>query len=102
MDSMEVKDINGNVLTVGMAVRYTGTGTTGEISAIKVEDGEGWARLEDSDLWYNTDYLEVVDKSELRRAVRKEGPGDTIDRIRKMKEDFADVDMGSEVCDGGG
>ena len=47
---MEVKDINGNVLTVGMAVRYTGTGTTGEISAIKVEDGEGWVRLEDSDL----------------------------------------------------
>ncbi|MDI6702237.1 DUF2098 domain-containing protein [Methanothermobacter wolfeii] len=100
---MEVKDAGGRVLTVGMTVRYTGTGTTGEISAIKVEDDKGWARLEDSDLWYSTDYLEVVDKSELKkRAGKRRGPEETLEKVRKMKEDLEDIDMGSEVCDGGG
>ena len=99
---MEVKDVNGNVLTVGMAVRYTGTGTTGEISAIKVEDGDGWVRFEDSDLWYNANYLEVIDRSQLKRGSGKGRKTDTVERLKRMKEDFEDIDMGSEVCDGGG
>lgn len=99
---MEVKDVNGNVLTVGMAVRYTGTGTTGEISAIKVEDGDGWVRLEDSDLWYNSNYLELIDRSQLKRGSGKGRKADTVEKLKRMKEDFEDIDMGSEVCDGGG
>ncbi len=113
---MEIIDGRGKMITVGSVVRYSGTGTTGEVSGLKVEDGQGWARLADSDLWYNTEYLEVVDKSLLerkkaeevveraqpKRKERKEKIDKSLEKLKKMREELEEADMGSELCDGGG
>jgi len=101
---LEIVDGRGKTITVGSVVRYTGTGTTGEVSGLKVEDNQGWARLVDSDLWYSTEYLEVVDKAEFERKEyeKRERIEKHLKKLKKMREDLEEVDMGSEVCDGGG
>lgn len=101
---MEIVDGRGKMITVGSIVRYNGTGTTGEVSGLKIEDDQGWARLADSDLWYNTEYLEVIDKAEIERreSEKSERLDKSLKKLKKMREDLEEVDMGSELCDGGG
>jgi len=101
---LEIVDGRGKMITVGSIVRYGGTGTTGEVSGLKVENDQGWARLADSDLWYNTEYLEVIDKAEIERreSEKSERLDKSLKKLKKMREDLEEVDMGSELCDGGG
>ncbi len=100
---MEVKDLRGKPVTVGSQVRYSRTGTSGEVSAVKVADKQGWVKMNDSDLWYNTEYVEVFDKSESQRTRKtKDEAEDAIDKAKKLRKDLQDVDMSAELCDGGG
>lgn len=100
---MEVVDKKGKTITIGSIVRYTGTGTTGEVSAIKVENNVGWVKLDKNDLWYNSKYLEVIGKEEYKEK-RKVKPEikEQIKKLKKMREELEEVDVSSEVCDGGG
>ncbi|MGC9516772.1 MAG: DUF2098 domain-containing protein [Methanomicrobiales archaeon] len=96
---MAVTDVRGKNISVGSYVRYSGTGTIGQVSELKSEEEESWAKM-GNDLWYNSDYLEVVDKVEKKTKKSKEE--DIKAKIDKMKENFEDIDMSSELCDGGG
>lgn len=98
---MEVMDVRGKAVTVGSTVRYTRTGTSGEVSAVKVEDNQVWVKMNDSDLWYNTEYLEVFDKSE-SETIRKTKAEDALSKAEKIRKHLSEVDMSSELCDGGG
>ena len=96
---MEVTDARGKLISKGSYVVYSGTGTIGEVSDVKVEENESWAKME-NDLWYNSEFLEVVDK--LNKIKNKKSKGDIKSKIDKMKQNLEDVDMSSELCDGGG
>jgi hypothetical protein len=56
---MQIIDGRGKQVNVGLTVRYGGTGTTGEVSAVKVEEDEGWVQIDHSEMWYNSESLEV-------------------------------------------
>lgn len=109
---MEVKDVRGMPIHKGVHVRYTGTGSAGEALDFKSDDEGKWVLLDTTELWYNTDFLEVIDENEYEkiknkttlkgRMEQKELEGkEKIDKI-KSKGKLEDVDMSNELCDGGG
>ncbi|GAB4317735.1 MAG: DUF2098 domain-containing protein [Methanobacteriaceae archaeon] len=95
---MEVTDARGRPISKGTYVIYSGTGTIGEVLDVKVKQDETWAKME-NDLWYNSEYLEVVDKINKKTKKSQE---DIKSKLDKMKHKLEDVDMSSELCDGGG
>ena len=100
---MEVMDLRGKPVTVGSKVRYSRTGTSGEVSAVKVEDNQGWVKMNDSDLWYNNEYVEVFDKLETKRKPKTTDEAeDALKKAEKIRKSIEEVDMSSELCDGGG
>lgn len=102
---MEITDARGKSLTIGSMVRYSGTGTLGEVSAIKVEDEEGWIKMDDSEIWYNSEALELLDESRTNKSEAKkidESTAASLEKSKKMKKQLEEISMGSELCDGGG
>ena len=84
-------------------VRYKGTGTIGTVNVLKVEDdGETWAYLDSTGLYYRLDTLELIDKA----PERKDLEGMTIEQIQerfKQTQDMMDaVKMQDENLETGG
>ncbi len=105
---MEVADARGKNILKGSHVRYTGTGSAGEVLDIKTDTEGTWAKIDTTDLWYNSEFLELINLHEYERI---KGRGkQTKDRTKKdnvkkavsLKKKLEDVDMSSELCDGGG
>ncbi|HOI71357.1 MAG TPA: DUF2098 domain-containing protein [Methanobacterium sp.] len=108
----------GKSIIKGSHVRYTGTGSAGEVLDIKSDDEGTWAKIDTTDLWYNSEFLEPINPREyerlkLRNQRRKEvSAKDDEQETTKSKDDIAkavnskkkleDVDMSNELCDGGG
>ena len=94
---MEACDLRGKTISVGSYARYSGTGTTGQVSDIKEENNNKWAKFNDSDLWYSLDTIELINKEDIKNFNNKDK--DT-DKVKKLKEDaendavsnFSDVD----------
>jgi len=72
-------------------VRYKGTGTIGIVKVLKVEDdGETWAYLDSTGLYYRLDTLELIEKA----PERKDLEGMTIEQIQerfKQTQDMMDA-----------
>ncbi|NOQ32793.1 MAG: DUF2098 domain-containing protein [Methanosarcinales archaeon] len=51
--------MNGDI-SIGSTVRYTGTGSVGEVKRLEERDHELWVRLDSTGLWYATAALEVL------------------------------------------
>lgn len=99
---MEVSDSCGKPIIKGSYVLYSGTGTIGKVADIKVQDDGTWAKMEDTDLWYKSEYLQAIEKIE-KKELKKESREDIKEKLknrRKLVDE--DVDMSSELCDGGG
>jgi hypothetical protein len=61
-------------------VRYKGTGTIGMVKVLKVEDdGQKWAFLDSTGLYYRLDMLELIEKP----PDRKELEGMTLEQIQE-------------------
>ena len=102
-------------LSIGVHVRYSGTGSAGEILALRSDDEGIWAKVDTTQLWYNSRYLELLDEGEYRKIEDRKSKrktkkldeeGDereiTKKKIDSMKEDLEGVDISTEMCDGGG
>jgi hypothetical protein len=64
----------------GSLVRYKGTGTIGIIKVLKVEDdGQTWAYLDSTGLYYRLDTLEAIEKAPERSDLE----GMTIEQIQE-------------------
>lgn len=106
---MEVADATGKTILKGSHVRYTGTGSAGEVLEIKTDDDGTWAKVDNTDLWYNSEFLELMDEQEyqqnkrrtkqLKERVDKEAQ---VEKAVKLKKGLEDIDMSNELCDGGG
>jgi hypothetical protein len=115
---MEVADARGKNILKGSHVRYTGTGSAGEVLDIKSDDEGTWAKIDTTDLWYNSEFLELINQREyqrikLRGKRLKESAGteaeqetstskEDVAKAVKLKKKLEDVDMSNELCDGGG
>lgn len=98
---MEVLDSCGKSIIPGLYVIYGGTGTIGKVSDIKTVDEDTWAKIDTTDLWYKSNTLQLVDKVD--KILKKASKEDLNGKVKKMKKLVdEDVDMSSELCDGGG
>lgn len=99
---MEVSDSCGKPIIKGSYVIYNGTGTIGKVVDIKTENEATWAKLEDTDLWYKSNYLQAIEKIE-KNGLKKESREDLKEKLKNRKKLVGeDVDMSTELCDGGG
>jgi hypothetical protein len=101
---MQINDGRGKQVNVGLTVRYGGTGTTGEVSAVKLDGDEGWVQIDHSEIWYNSESLEVMSKNNIKskkNSSKEFNPAQTVEKS-KNKSDLSDVSMGTGTCDGGG
>lgn len=112
---MEI-DFRGNNIVKGAHVRYTGTGTAGEVLDVREDQKVKWAQMDSTKLWYNVRFLEVMAPEEYQKVKRRETlrekvstdettEKDEITRktVENLKKKFGeDVDMSNELCDGGG
>lgn len=60
-DNIIFLDCKGNTLHIGSPVRYTGTGTTGFITELVIEDCEMWARMDSTGLNYHASTLVLIE-----------------------------------------
>lgn len=54
--------MDAEVISVGMLVRYPRTGTSGKVEQISEIDGELFAEVDSTDLFYRVDQLIAVDE----------------------------------------
>lgn len=100
---MESLDSCGTPIEKGSYVLYTKTGTTGKVTDIKTENDESWAKIDSTNLWYNSQFIRAMDKAEEGKIEGKRRKEDAAEKVKKMKKGaLEDVDMSSELCDGGG
>ncbi len=112
---MEVADARGKNILKGSHVRYTGTGSAGEVLDVRSDEEGTWAKIDTTDLWYNSEFLELINQREYERiklrgrqfkeTAEKEETTKAKTDVEKavtLKKKLEDVDMSNELCDGGG
>ncbi len=102
---MVVLDAREREINIDYYVRYLNTGTVGQVIELKIEDGEvGWVRIDKTGLWYLANLVEVLDRKDLKIAKKSEEDDNEIDidAIKNSSMDLEDVQLDSNVAEGGG
>ncbi|MGL6299078.1 MAG: DUF2098 domain-containing protein [Methanobacteriaceae archaeon] len=102
---MESLDARGKAIEIGLAVRYTGTGTSGIVKDIQKKDGKFWITLEDKDLLYLADTLEIVNNVVDDEKVHKDNNKDALDEVKdieNVRDNLENFAMETNVGEGGG
>ncbi|AUB56603.1 MULTISPECIES: DUF2098 domain-containing protein [Methanobacterium] len=112
---MEAANKRNKEIFIGSHVRYSGTGSAGEVLGLKSDEDGIWVKVDTTQLWYNSRYLELMDEKEYNRLKKRESKRktkvssektdekeSTKKKVDKLKQNLEDIDMSSELCDGGG
>ena len=87
-------------ISEGSIVRYAGTGTVGIVKVLKTEeDGERWALLDSTGLYYHLSTLQPIDKMPERRGI---GGRTMEERMKAEEERMRSVKMEDESVESGG
>lgn len=101
-DIMSACDIRGQNIEVGAHIRYSGTGTVSKVSDIKEDEGKFWVKLEETELWYSPDSLEVITEKDLIDVDSFDDKRDMVDKLRESQADLSDSLNDIQGCEGGG
>lgn len=100
---MVVVDARDKPINIGFQVRYVNTGSIGEVIELKIEDDVGWARLDKTGLWYVSTLLEVLDDKDFKDNGKfGENKEVDIDSIKDKALDLENIELDSNVAEGGG
>ncbi len=110
---MEAATREDKELLIGVHVRYSGTGSAGEVLALRSDDEGIWAKVDTTQLWYKAatesdekEYKKIKDRESKKKSNKFNEDADEKEVIKKkidsVKKDLDGVDMSSELCDGGG
>lgn len=100
---MVVVDARDKPINIGYYVRYVNTGTIGEVTELKLVDDVGWVRLDKTGLWYVSNLLEVLDEKDLKeKRTYGENKEIDIDTIKDNTLDLENIELDSNVAEGGG
>lgn len=112
---MEALNKQNKEIFIGSHVRYSGTGSSGEVLGLRSDDDGVWAKIDTTELWYNSRYLELLNEDEynrlkkrksLRKSTKSSEETDdkeaTKKKVESIKKNLEDIDMSNELCDGGG
>ena len=96
---------NGDGVTVGVTVRYAGTGSVGKVKRIQERDHELWARVDGTGLWYKASALEVLGEESEQKEWDKKLTLEELKRVEERKMDsISNVQqiLEMELCETGG
>lgn len=94
-------DAVGQVIEVGSYITYPKTGTIGKAQDLKVENDSSWVKIDKTELWYDCNIVEVIDKTKIKNKKDNTRKDINIDDIKKSN-DLGDVELSSGACEGGG
>ena len=84
-DPIPAQDLNGTPITIGSYVLYLNTGTAGQVTELKQEEGTIWALVDTTGLYYNIQVLVVTDANAVKvRKERGTGELDKDDLVRQQ------------------
>jgi hypothetical protein len=87
----------------GSIVRYGGTGTVGIVKVLKTEeDGEEWALLDSTGLYYHLSTLQPIEKLPERREIGARSMEEMEERMKAEEERMRSVKMEDESVESGG
>ncbi|MGC9514566.1 DUF2098 domain-containing protein [Methanocrinis sp.] len=86
----------------GSIVRYGGTGTVGIVKVLKTEDGEEWALLDSTGLYYHLSTLQPIEKMPERREIGARTLEELEERMKAEEERMRSVKMEDESVESGG
>jgi len=90
-------------ISEGSIVRYSGTGTVGTVRVLKTEeDGERWALLDSTGLYYHLSTLQPIDKLPERREIGARTMEEMKERMKAEEERMRSVKMEDESVESGG
>jgi len=99
---MDIKDARGKTIEIGFYIRYTGTGTIGKVVDLKTdENGISWAKIEETNLWYSEDVIEIVDRENIKNNDLKDKKFN-VDKFKEKDHDFEETSLTSGGAEGGG
>ena len=102
---MNVFDAREIPIEVGSFVRYSRTGTISEVIAIEEIDNKNWIKLAKTELLYSPEFLEVLDEKDFDSDAvdfkDREVEVDVED-IKDFRDDFENMELSSNVAEGGG
>jgi len=114
-EDVEAVNQKNKEILVGSHVRYSGTGSAGEVLSVRSDEDGVWAKMDTTELWYNSRYLELLNEEEYTRFKRRESRQNTTKssdetddkeatkkKLENIKKNLEDIDMSNELCDGGG
>ena len=101
---MEIRDAIGKTIEIGSYIRYTGTGTVGKVTDFRIDkdDDSKWVKLENPNLWYSSDLVEVIDEKDVKTKGSHIKREDDIDSLKDVGNDLGDASLTSGGAEGGG
>ena len=95
-------DARDKEITLDSYVRYVDTGTIGKVLDMKTTDGTDWVKLDKTNLWYRAKLVELLDDKDLKEKSDKSGKELDIEELKEKATRFEDMQMDSNVAEGGG
>jgi hypothetical protein len=93
----EIAEISENSL-----VRYKGTGSFGRVIVLKEDDGERWALLDSTGLYYKVETLEPIDRIPERRELEGFTLEEIAERMKAHQEMMDKARMQDDNLETGG
>lgn len=99
-DAIQAYDINGKLITIGSYVLYLNTGSAGQVTELKQEEGTIWALMDTTGLYYNVEALVTTDATAVKK--RKEHEAGEVNKAELDRQQTPEriVDVG-QVTGGG-
>ncbi|KZX13570.1 DUF2098 domain-containing protein [Methanobrevibacter oralis] len=97
-----VLDAREKEITMESHVRYVDTGTIGKVVDVKTEDGIDWVKIGKTDLWYRSSLLELLDEKDLKTKHDSNDDEMDIEALKEKALDLENVELDSNVAEGGG
>lgn len=95
-------DARDKEIALDSYVRYVDTGTIGKVLDIKTTDGVDWVKIDKTNLWYRAKLVELLEDKDLKEKSHDKGNELDIEEIKEKASRFENMQMDSNVAEGGG
>lgn len=96
---LDARDVE---ITLDSHVRYVDTGTVGKVLDMKTTDGVDWVKIDKTNLWYRAKLVELLEDKDLKEKSDDNGNELDIEELKEKATRFENLQMDSNVAEGGG
>ncbi|MCL2687350.1 MAG: DUF2098 domain-containing protein [Methanobrevibacter sp.] len=99
---MQTTDARGKIIEIGSYIRYVGTGTIGKVDDLRFDQDGDWVKLEDINLWYSTDLVELVDENSVNIKDSHIKRDLDVEELKDLASELDEASLTSGGAEGGG